>query len=648
MRVSKRTVNKRLLFIFIFGLAVFAIFIIRLIDVQIVHNQWLTKKAIEEWGKNVPYEAERGDILDTHKKVLATNVSSPSVLVVPIQVPVEKLGRVADELARVLGMNRKKAYEKITKKESIVRLMPEGRKISNEKAAEIRALSLPGVFIAEDFRRDYPNGRFLAHVLGFAGIDNQGLTGLESYYNDGLKGKAGHVSFFSDVHGHRMSDLKDQYSPPKSGSSLMLTIDARVQAIIERELNNAMAQYHPENALAVAMDPNTGGILGMSSKPDFNPEKYQQVKSEVYNHNLPIWKTYEPGSTFKVITLAAALEEKVVDLKRDRFYDSGSIDVAGTKLHCWKKGGHGSESFLEVVQNSCNPGFVALGQRLGKEKLFSYIDQFGFGEKTGIDLQGEAKGILFKKDKVGPLEAATTAFGQGVSVTPIQQVAAVSAAINGGYLYQPHLAKAWIDTDTGKVLRRIAPVLKRQVITEATSKQVRDTLESVVAQGTGRNAYVDGYRVGGKTGTAQKVAPKGGGYMQGNYIVSFMGFAPADKPRIVVYVAIDHPKDTVQFGGTVSAPIAGRIIGDSLSAMGVAKKSGGPEKEVKWPDQPMIKVPKLIGMTKKEIAAAMINLKLKTEGKGNVVTMQSPKPGVKVKQGSTIMIYLGDKKKADD
>ncbi|WP_100487593.1 stage V sporulation protein D [Sporolactobacillus pectinivorans] len=648
MRISNVTVKKRLLLILLAGLLVFTIFLGRLIYVQLFNNDWLTKKALEEWGKNIPYEAERGNILDRNGKILATNVSSPSVLVVPIQVPAQSREMVAGKLAQVLGMSKAKAYEKITQHQSIVRITPEGRKISNEKASQIRALGLPGVFIAEDFSRFYPQGNYLAHVLGFAGIDNQGLTGLESYYNDGLKGENGKVSFFSDVRGNRMSTLKDKYTPPTSGSSLMLTIDSRVQSIIERELNNAMAVYHPDSALAIAMDPNTGEILGMSSKPDFNPGNYQHVSPNIYNQNLPIWKTYEPGSTFKVITLAAALQEKVVNLQKDHFYDSGSIDVAGTSLHCWKKGGHGSETFLQVVQNSCNPGFVALGERLGKNRLFSYIDKFGFGEKTGIDLQGEAKGILFNKNKIGPLETATTAFGQGVSVTPIQQVAAVSAAINGGYLYEPHLAKAWIDTSTGEVINRIEPVLKRRVISAATSKEVRDTLESVVAQGTGRNAFVEGYRVGGKTGTAQKVNPDGGGYMDGNYIVSFMGFAPANNPKIVVYVAIDHPKGTVQFGGTVSAPIAGRIIGDSLSAMGLEKQSGGLEKENRWPDQPLISIPNLIGVEKKDLPSYPQDLILKTEGNGNVVTMQSPQAGVKVKQGSTIMIYLGDKKKPGD
>lgn len=646
MRVSNVTMRKRLMFILFIGVAAFAIFIGRLAYVQFFKNNWLTNQALDSWSRQIPYEAERGDILDRNGKVLATNISRPSVLVVPKQV--RDPAKTADKLAKVLRMSEKKAYRDITKKESIVRITPEGRKISNKKAAEIKSMRLPGVFIAEDFKRHYPYGSYLSHVLGFAGIDNQGLTGLEAYYDSELKGKSGHVAFFSDAQGNRMSSLKDKYIPPTDGTNLMLTIDSRVQSIIERELNNAEQKYHPESALAIAMDPNTGEILGMSSRPDFNPENYKNVPAKVYNRNLPIWRTYEPGSTFKVITLAAALQEHLVDLKKDHFNDPGYINVSGTKLHCWKKGGHGEESFLQVVQNSCNPGFVALGEKLGKKKLFSYIDKFGFGDKTGIDLQGEAKGIIFKLKNVGPLEQATTAFGQGVSVTPIQQITAVSAAVNGGILYEPHLAKAWVDPDTGGMVDQIGPVKKRQVISGSTSKKVRDALESVVAQGTGGKAYVDGYRIGGKTGTAQKIKEGSSGYLENNYILSFMGFAPANDPQIVVYVAIDNPKGTVQFGGQVAAPIAGKIIGDSLSAMGVKKQKGGPEKATKWPDEPLIKVPKFVGMKKKELETTLYDLKLDAAGKGNVVIMQSPKPGVKVKQGSTIRIYLGDKRRTDD
>ncbi len=638
MRVSNVTVRKRLIFILIVGLIAFSVFIVRLAYVQIFMNSWLTQKALDSWSREIPYAAERGDILDRNGKVLATNVSRPTVLVVPRQV--RNPANTAAQLSKILDVSKEKVYKDITKKASTAYINPEGKKISNEKAQEIKKLKLPGVFIAEDFKRSYPNGSFLSHVLGFAGVDNQGLTGLESYYDDLLKGVNGHVNFFSDARGNRMASLKDTYTPPKDGLNLQLTIDDRVQKIIERELDNAEQKYHPEGEIAIAMNPNTGEILGMSSRPDFNPQNYQAVSSDVYNHNLPVWKTYEPGSTFKVITLAAALNENKVNLQKDSFYDPGYIDVAGTNLHCWKRGGHGQETFLQVVENSCNPGFVELGQRLGKDKLLQYINAFGFGQKTGIDLQGESKGILFKPDKMGPLETATTAFGQGVSVTPIQQVAAVSAAVNGGYLYTPYIAKDWIDPTNGEIVDQNNPVMKRQVISNATSKKVRQALESVVANGTGRNAYQDGWRIGGKTGTAQKV--QNGHYLKNNYILSFMGFAPANDPQIVVYVAIDHPKNTVQFGGTVAAPIAGRIISDSLSAMGVKKQTNGLPKEVRYGDPQTVEVPNLIGETKDEIAQSYYNLKILKSGSGDEVVRQSPKPGSKVEVGTAMRVYLGN------
>lgn len=335
-----------------------------------------------------------------------------------------------------------------------------------------------------------------------------------------------------------------------------------------------------------------------------------------------------------------------MNLLKDHFFDPGYAKVAGATLRCWKKGGHGDQTFLEVVQNSCNPGFVELGERLGKETLFRYIKQFGFGEKTGIDLQGEGTGILFDLKRVGPVELATTAFGQGVSVTPIQQVAAVSAAINGGILYTPYIAKQWVDPETGEIVRRNTPKAKRRVISEETSKQVRYALESVVAQGTGKKAYVEGYRVGGKTGTAQKA--QGGRYLQNNHIVSFIGFAPADDPKLVVYVAVDNPKGTVQFGGTVAAPIVGKIMEDSLRTLGVKPRKDQLEKERDWNEPKVIEVPNLIGMTKNDLQEQLFDLKLDVSGEGDVVVEQSPKPGAKVKEGSTVRIYLAKREAAEE
>jgi stage V sporulation protein D (sporulation-specific penicillin-binding protein) len=639
MRVSNVTVRRRLVIALIVGLFVFAVVVVRLGYVQLVMGSWLSEKAKDSWSRNIPFEPSRGEILDRNGVALATNVSAPSVLIVPRQL--QNPAATAEALAASLNTSKEKVYETITQNESMVWIRPEGKKMTNEKANEIRKLNLAGVYIAEDNKRHYPNGDFLAHVLGFSGIDNQGLTGIELYYDAELSGEKGQVEYYADAKGKRMPSLADDYTEPVDGLDLRLTIDSQIQTIMERELDIAEATYHPDGAAAIAMDPNTGEILGMSSRPDFNPEEFQEVSPDVWNQNKPVWSTYEPGSTFKIITLAAALEEGEVDLEEDHFHDPGSIEVAGTKLRCWKAGGHGSQTFLEGVQNSCNPGFVLLGERLGKEKLFSYIDKFGFGDKTGIDLQGEASGILFDVENVGPLELATTAFGQGVSVTPIQQVTAVSAAVNGGTLYEPYIAKEWLDPETGAVVSKNTPQAKRQVISEETSKEVRHALETVVALGTGKNAYVDGYRVGGKTGTAQKA--KDGAYLKNNHIVSFIGFAPADDPQIVVYVAIDNPKDTLQFGGIVAAPIVGNIIQDSLTVMGVEKREDQIEKETTWQDEEMIEMPDLVGMSSKEIREAMYNLKIDSSGEGDIVVAQAPEPGVKLPVGSEIRLYMGDK-----
>lgn len=645
MRVSNVTVRKRLVFVLLAGFLIFAVIEVRLGYVQFVLGGQLTSLAKDLWSRNIPFEPKRGEIVDRNGEKLATNVSAPSVFIIPRQV--ENPAETAQKLASVLNMPTEKAYQYVTKKEMIVRVHPEGRKISDEKAQEIRSLNLKGVYIAEDSKRYYPFNSLLAHVLGFTGIDNQGLSGLELYYDRQLKGQKGYVKFYSDAKGKRMPNEVEEYMPPVDGLNLKLTIDAKIQSIIERELDIAESKYNPDGIIAIAMNPNNGEILGMASRPTFDPTKYQHVDPKVYNRNLPIWSTYEPGSTFKIITLAAALEEKKVDLYREHFYDPGYVKVAGATLRCWKKGGHGDQTFLEVVQNSCNPGFVELGQRLGTSTLFEYIKKFGFGEKTGIDLAGEGSGILFQESQVGPVELATTAFGQGVSVTPIQQVAAVSAAINGGVLYTPNIAKEWIDPDTGDVVSRKTPEAKRRVISEETSKQIRAALESVVAKGTGRGAFVEGYRVGGKTGTAQKAAP-GGGYLTNNHIVSFIGFAPADNPQIVVYVAVDNPKGTVQFGGVVAAPIVGTIIKDSLRQLGVKPRTKQMEKKETWLDEKFVTVPDVLGLSKQELAEQLVNLKLDVNGDGKAVVQQSPKAGVKVKEGSTVRILLGDEAAADE
>lgn len=636
MRGRQVIVKKRLFAVFFISIFIFMMLLGRLAYVQLIQGPWLTEKAKDLWSRNIPFEAKRGQILDRNGKKLAYNISSPSVMAIPAQI--KDPSQTAKTLAKILEAPEEKIYQQITKRVLIEGIKPWGRKISEEKAREIQGLRLPGIAIVEDSKRYYPYKHLASHVLGFTGIDNQGLSGLELTYDERLKGTRGYVSFSSTASGEKLPGGVDRFIPPRDGLDMVTTLDYEIQTIIERELDQAMAQYSPENVLAIAMDPKTGEILGMSSRPTFQPDQYQHVSPMIYNRNLPIWKTYEPGSTFKIITLAAALEEKKVRLD-ERFSDPGYVMVGGARLRCWKAGGHGHQSYLEVVENSCNPGFVNLGQRLGKETLFSYIRKLGFGEKTGIDLNGEAKGILFRESQVGPVELATTAFGQGVSVTPIQQVAAVSAIINGGNLMQPHLVKEWRDPETGEIVERVQPKVKRKVISPETSQAVRQALESVVARGTGRKAFIDGYRVGGKTGTAQKVGPNGR-YLRNNHIVSFIGFAPADDPQIVVYVAVDNPKG-IQFGGVVAAPIVGNIIDESLRVMNVPKRKQQIPPEDTPLETPIVSVPNLVGEDIDKIRTSLFTFPLKVYGTGKKVVDQIPKAGERVKKGTTIKIYLG-------
>ncbi|MBW5444834.1 stage V sporulation protein D [Cohnella sp. CFH 77786] len=637
MKISQVTVRKRLFWALLFVVFAFAALIVRLGYVQLWKGAELAQLAEDNWRREIPFQAKRGEIVDRNGVRLAYNISSPTVWAIPAQIKDKE--ETARRLAPVLGTSESKLLAQLKKNEMYVDLKPAGRKITLEKAQEVRNLGLPGIVIGEDNKRYYPFKNLASHILGFTGGYNQGLTGLELRYDERLKGLPGSVSFLTDAAGRQMPNSTDHYSAPRDGLRLQLTLDQSVQSIVERELDQAMLKFQAKSVIAIAMNPNNGEILAMASRPDYEPDKYREVSSEIFNRNLPIWMTYEPGSTFKIITLAAALQEGKVDLEREHFYDPGSVEVGGARLRCWKKGGHGSQTFLEVVENSCNPGFVALGQRLGKEKLFSYINAFGFGQKTGIDLNGEENGILFKPSRVGPVELATTAFGQGVSVTPIQQITAVSAAINGGKLYKPHVAKAWIQPETGAMLEEVQPELVREVISPETSKKVREALEKVVAQGTGRNAFLDGYRVGGKTGTAQKVV--GGRYSPDEHIVSFIGFAPADDPQLIVYVAVDDPQG-IQFGGLVAAPIVRGILADALPYLGVKPRTKQVEKEYKYGDAPIVTVPNLVGKTVSDIYEDLnMNFQLAASGSGSTVIRQAPVAGTRMERGSVIRIYLG-------
>lgn len=614
---------------------VFIVIIARVFYIQVIDYKKLNKYASNLWSRNLPIKADRGLIYDRNGVVLADNVTTTSLVLIPNQIKDKE--ETTQKLAEILGVSYEDMYKHVSKKASIERVHPEGRQLSYETADKIKKLKLDGVYLVKESKRSYPYDTYLAHTLGFVGVDNQGLSGIELTYDKYLTGEDGAIKYYSDAKGNKLK-LNEVYEQPQDGMNITLTINNEIQSSLERELDNAITKYDPDRAIGIVMDPNNGEILAMSARPNFSPSNYQDYSLEEINRNLPIWATYEPGSTFKIITLAAALEEGKVDLDKDTYNDSGSIKVENATLHCWKHGGHGHETFLQVVENSCNPGFVVLGQRLGKNKLFEYIDKFGFGKKTGIDLNGEGTGIIFDLNKVGPVELATTAFGQGVSVTPIQQITAVSAAINGGKLYKPYIVKSINEPETNTVIQENKKTLVRQVISEETSAEVRRALESVVANGSGRTAYIDGYRVGGKTGTAQKV--ENGHYLDNNYILSFIGFLPADDPQVVVYVAVDNPKGTVQYGGTTVGPIAKAVLKDSIKALNIERRDGGMDKKYKWPDPKAKEVADVVGMSVEDAKAELEGLNVIIEGDGDKVIHQSPEAGVKLDEGETVRLFV--------
>lgn len=630
-----KKINSRMKVLLLIFISLLLLIIIKVFYVQVFEYKKLYSLSKDLWSRDLPVEANRGLILDRNGVVLADNLTTTSLVLVPNQIKDKK--DTTTKLAQILNVSYDEMYKHVNKKTSIERVHPEGRRLSYEIADKISNLKLPGVYLVKESKRYYPYGNLLSHTLGYVGIDNQGLSGLELQYDKYLTGESGAIKYFSDAKGNKLN-LSDVYLEPQDGMNLQLTIDINIQKSIERELNNIVDMFEPDMALAIVMNPNTGEIYGMGSRPDYDPNNYQNYNQQVLSRNLPIWATYEPGSTQKIITTSAAVEEKVVDLDNDLFYDSGSVKVDTAKIKCWKAGGHGQQTFMEVLQNSCNPGFVKMGQLLGKDRLFSYLDKFGFGAKTGVDLSGEGKGIIFPLSKVGNVELATTAFGQGISVTPIQQVTAVSAVVNGGKLYQPYILKNISEKETGNIIKKNSKKFIRQTISKETSNTMRRALENVVAKGGGKAAYIDGYRIGGKTGTAQKV--KNGVYLVNNYIMSFMAVVPSNNPEAVLYLAIDNPKHTAMLSSYTTTPIARRILLDIIEALDIKKQDSQIEKEKEWSDKTIYEVPNVVGMTKKEAQKTLENFTVEYAGTGDKVVSQSPEAGTRVEEKTVVRLLL--------
>lgn len=569
--VTRAIVRKRLMVIFIFTVLVTMLLISRLAWIQIVQADELYEQAWEQWNHNVPISTARGSIYDSQGRLLAGSTSVYTVAAIPPQL--DDPGAVADALAPVLEMDAKRIYELITLDRSAVYIK---RKVDSEVSESVREMDISGIVFFNEEKRYYPGENMASQVLGFVGMD-QGLAGLETYFEDYLSGSEGRLLYPADGRGKQLPHTFSRYTLPQQGYDLHLAIDESIQHIIERELTRVMENSAPSQVMALVLDPQSGAVLAAASKPDYNPDRYDLYDPESWSL-APVTSSFEPGSIFKMVTAAAAIEEGLFN-PDEVHHCSGHTKVNGNRINCWTvdRGGHGDITFFESVGGSCNTAFVELGQRLGKEKLFQYIDAFGFGQATGIDYPGENSGMIFDLEQVGPMELATTTFGQGLSVTPIQQVMAVIAMINGGYLYKPYIVEEITDQDGRSVMSR-EPEVVRQVISEETSAQLVEIMESVILDGTGHAAAIEGYRVAGKTGTAEKL-DEGGNYSDSDYIYSLLGFAPVENPELVLYVAVDGVTRGPRMGVHTSAPLFKNIMEDSLNYLQVSPSLTSDDKD---------------------------------------------------------------------
>lgn len=637
----KIQVRRKITFVLIVLFIFFAAVLAKLSYIQFVQGSELQQKAEALRTRNVAVAAKRGTIYDSTGSKLAISISADSIYAVPPEVV--KSGKAEETalfLSRLLKMDYDTLLGKITANRSFEWIK---RKADFEVAQEIVNAGLPGIKVAQESQRFYPKGMLACHVLGFAGIDNQGLEGIEIAYEDQLKGIDGSVVGEFDAKSQEIPQAQQIYNPPIDGYDLTLTIDENIQYFCERELDKLMeGENPPQRAMVLMMNPQNGAVLALAKRPGYDPNEYQAYTAPDLRNSI-ISDSYEPGSTFKIITSAVALEEQVIT-PETRFYCSGHAKVSGHRIRCWRHyRPHGSQSFAEVMQNSCNPGFVEVGLKIeAKEEglFYKYLKAFGFGESTGLGLSGEASGIMIPDKDVKKINIATISIGQGISVTPLQLVSGVSAAINGGILYKPQLVQEIKDQE-GNVIQGFNPQEVRRVISPETSATVRKILESVVTDGTGRRGYIEGYRVGGKSGTAQK--PGAGGYQPGKYVASFCGVAPMDNPQVVALVIIDEPDIStgIYQGGQIAAPVFQSIMTDTLHYLGVVRQI--PENQsLQESENPkaQISVPSVINLDSAAAAKALelSGFKVKVEGGAGMVVSQVPAGLSKVEEGSTIIL----------
>lgn len=657
---------KRPIIILVAFIFVFTLLILRTGWIQIVRGKDLSRQALDQQTSDNAVSAKRGNIYDRNYKVLATNTTVETISITPetVRTSIEHnnltVDNVASGIAEILDLEKDTVKDKISKK---IQNEPLKKKVDKSVADELRAYvnetKLSGIAFTEDVKRYYPYNNFAAQVIGFCGTDNQGLEGVESIYDDELSGVPGRVVSAQKSTGIEGNNGYENYIAAQDGNSVVLTIDETIQSYVQKNLEAAAADNKvAEGAASIVMNVKTGEILAMCTEPDYDlnapfeisdaiEERYPNIKEELENlsgveynnrlsevmqfvrRNKAVVDSYEPGSTFKSVTASIALDTGACTLE-DTFSCGGSYTVADRKIKCANTSGHGTQSFAEAAQNSCNPAFIQIGQKIGKERFIDGVNAFGFFKKTGIEMPGEAVGFGFTKDSMTDVDLATSSFGQSITVTPLQMVAAVSAVANGGTLMKPHLVKQIVNSDMG-IVENIQPEIVRQVISPETSRKMCDILESVVSQGGGKNAYLAGYRIAGKTGTSEKF-PRG----QSKYVASFIGFAPADDPQVVCLVILDEPNGDSYYGGTIAAPVVRDILGETLQYLGVEPKYTADEEE--YVD---VEVPDVSGMSKAD-AGIMLDeqgFNVKISGDADIIVDQIPKAHTKATQGSTIVIY---------
>lgn len=562
--MRNKTYNKRkILIVFLFAVLIIAGLIGRLVYLMVFEAPYYQEQAEELHERERDIKAARGEILDVNGTVLATNRTVCTISVIHSQITDPE--RVIRELSRLLELDEGSVRKKVEKVSSMERIQTN---VDKEIGDQIRSLGLDGVKVDEDYKRYYPYDELASKVLGFTGGDNQGIIGLEVMYEEYLKGINGKILTTTDARGIELSQVAEDRIEPVAGNTLQISLDYNIQTYAQQMAEKVMEEKQAEKVAILMMDPGNGEILAMVNVPEFNlndpftlntedggaalsDEEKQEALNQMWR-NGSINDTYEPGSTFKIITASACLEEGVVDLD-DTFQCPGYRVVEDRKIRCHKVGGHGAETFVEGIRNSCNPVFIDIGLRLGTDRFFDYFQQFGLMDQTGVDLPGEAGTIMHKKENVGLVELATMSFGQSFQITPIQLAATVSSLINGGERVTPHLGVRILDGE-GKKVKEFSYGSGGRIVSEETSAQMRTLLEGVVAEGSGKNAYVEGYRIGGKTATSQTL-PRSAN----KYISSFVGFAPADDPQILAMCVIYDPQG-IYYGGTIAAPVIGDIF----------------------------------------------------------------------------------------